>query len=77
MTLVMNATKLIELMNQRPFSPLEIRLNDGGKIKVEEPFNLAVARNQPTFIVYEDEGATRYIAYRNVTEVVTRNSATT
>lgn len=71
----MNASTLIELMNQRPFQPLEVRLNDGQTIKVEEPFSLAVQRNRPTFIVF-DEDKIRHVAYRNVTEVITGSPAT-
>lgn len=71
----MNATKLIELMNQRPFQPLEVRLADGQSLKIDEPFNVAVARSQPTFIVYDEAGPTHYVAYRNVTQVITQNPA--
>lgn len=71
----MNATKLIGLMNHRPFHPLEGRLADGRSLQIEEPLNVAVARSQPTFLVDDEAGPTRYVAYRDVTEVITQNPA--
>ena len=71
----MNATKMIELMNRVPFHPLEIHLNDGAKIYVEEPFQIATRRNSPTCIIFDSEERTRFVAYRNIPESITASSA--
>jgi len=70
----MNASTLLELMNQKPFLPLEVRLNDGQTVKIDEPFHVAVRRSRPKFVVFDDD-AIRHVAYRNVAEVVTRDPA--
>ncbi|HEY2760081.1 MAG TPA: hypothetical protein VGI75_05040 [Pirellulales bacterium] len=67
----MNASQMIDLMNRSPFAPLEIHLNDGNSIRVEEPFQIATLRNSPTCIIYENDSRTRFVAYRNITEVIT------
>jgi hypothetical protein len=69
----MNATQMLELMNRAPFQPLEIHLNNGTIIHVEEPFAIRAVRNSPTCIVFDDEGIVRFIAYRNMAEVVTKD----
>ena len=66
----MNATELIKLMNRSPFQPLEIHLNDGSMITVNEPFEIATQRTSPCFIVYTAD-KTHYVAYQNVTKVTT------
>ncbi len=66
----MNAAELIKLMNRSPFQPLEIHLNDGTVIGVNEPFEMAVQRTSPCFIVYTPD-KTHFVAYRNVTQVTT------
>lgn len=72
----MNATQMIEMMNQQPFEPLEIRLNNGTVIKVDEPFLIATTRNSPSVHIFEEDEdgqpVTRRVAYRNIAEVVTR-----
>ncbi len=67
----MNATQMLELLNRTPFQPLEIHLNNGAVIHVEQPFAIHAVRNSPTCIVFDDEGIARFIAYRNMAEVVT------
>ncbi len=64
----MNATELIKLMNRQPFSPLEIHLNDGSTITVNEPFEIATQRTSPCFVVYTTERMD-VISYRNVAQV--------
>lgn len=70
----MNASTLIDLMNQEPFQPLEVRLNNGQSIKIDEPYHVAVQRSRPTFIVFDDDEI-RHVAYRNVAEVISRDPA--
>ncbi len=67
----MNATQMLELLNRTPFQPLEIHLNSGAVIHVEEPFGIRAVRNSPTCIVFDDDGIARFVAYRNMAEVVT------
>ena len=67
----MTSNQIIELMNREPFTPLEIRLSDGSSAHVNEPFEIATQRNSPFCIVYNDEGTARFIAIRNITEIVT------
>src|SRR5687768_8580782 len=66
----MNATELIKLMNRSPFQPLEIHLNDGSIITVNEPFNIATERASPCFVVYTIHKMD-VVAYRNVTKITT------
>jgi hypothetical protein len=67
----MTANKMIELMNREPFEPLEIHLNNGTKVRVEQPYQIATRPNSPSVIVYDDEERMRIIAYRNIAEVIT------
>ena len=71
----MHATQMIELMNRIPFEPLEIHLCDGTQIRVEQPYHIATRQNSPSCIIYGEDDRTRFVAYRNITEVIT--SATT
>lgn len=66
----MTATQLIELMSRTPFQPFEIRLSDGSRMRVKDPFRISTARNSSTCTVYEDDLA-RIVSLRNITEVVT------
>ena len=66
----MNATELIKLMNRTPFQPLEIHLNDGSVISVNEPFELATQRTSPCFIVYGSEKMD-VVSFRNVAKITT------
>lgn len=66
----MNATELIKLMNRKPFQPLQVHLNDGSLITVNEPFNIATDRGSPCFIVYGAEKMD-IVAYRNVAKITT------
>jgi hypothetical protein len=66
----MNATELIKLMNRSPFQPLEIHLNDGSIITVNEPFEIATQRTSPCFVAYTTDKMD-VVAYRNVTKVTT------
>ncbi|MEN0111403.1 MAG: hypothetical protein AAF805_11835 [Planctomycetota bacterium] len=69
----MNATKMIELVNRQPFEPIEVHLSDGAVVTVESPHLVATGRNQATFTLYSDEDeSARYIAYRNITQVITK-----
>lgn len=66
----MNATELIKLMNRTPFQPLEIHLNDGSAIVVNEPFEIATQRTSPCFVVYAPDRMD-VIAYRNLARITT------
>jgi hypothetical protein len=66
----MTATQMLQLLNRTPFQPLEIRLNNGTVIHVDQPFAIRAVANSPTCIVFDDEGIARFVAYRNMTEVV-------
>lgn len=72
----MNASKMIELVNQQPFQPIQIHLNDGTVVNVDSPHLIATGRNQPTCILFEDDSdKATYIAYRNISQVVTKHPA--
>jgi hypothetical protein len=64
----MNATELLQLMNRTPFLPLEIHLNDGSAVTVHEPFEIAIQRTSPCFVVYTRDRMD-LIAYRNVSKI--------
>ncbi len=66
----MDASEMIKLMNRVPFQPLEVHLNDGSIITVNEPFEIATQRTSPCFIVYSHDKMD-VVAYRNVTRVST------
>jgi hypothetical protein len=66
----MTANQIIELMNRSPFSPIEIHLSDGARIRVEHPYEIATKPNSAICVVYDGELA-RFISFRNITEVVT------
>ena len=68
----MTAIQMIELMNRTPFDPLEIHLSDGTVIHVEHPYNIATSPKARSCIIYGDEDRMRIVAYRNITEVVTK-----
>jgi hypothetical protein len=67
----MTANQLIDLMNRSPFTPLEIHLSDGERIRVEQPYQIATTRNSPTCVIYEEDERMRFVSYRNITEVIT------
>jgi len=67
----MNAEQMIQLMNRTPFEPFEIRLTDGTRIRVENPYEIATRPKGLACVIYEEDG-TRFVAYRNITEVVTK-----
>ncbi len=71
---MMNATGLIKLMNRVPFLPLEVSLNDGSAITVNEPFELAAQRTSPCFIVYSGDRID-VVSYRNVSKIKKRVAA--
>ena len=66
----MNATELIQLMNRSPFQPLEIHLNDGSAIPVNEPFEIATQRTSPCFVIYTSDHMD-VVSYRNVARITT------
>ena len=67
----MNATQMLDLLNRTPFQPLEIRLDNGTVIHVDTAFAIRAVPHSSTCIVFDDEGIARFIAYRNMAEVVT------
>ena len=71
----MTATQMIELMNRTPFAPLEIHLSDGTSFRVEHPYHIATRQKSPTCTIYTDDERMRIVAYRNITEVITRATA--
>jgi hypothetical protein len=46
-------------------------LNNGTVIHVDTPFAIRAVPHNSTCIVFDDEGIARFIAYRNMDEVVT------
>jgi hypothetical protein len=66
----MNASQMVELMNRSPFVPLEIRLNNGTAIHIDQPFDIAARPNSSDCLIFEGD-RWRFIAYRNIAEVVT------
>lgn len=67
----MTATQIIELMNRTPFTALEIHLNDGAKIRVDEPWQISTSRHSPVCVVFDEEEKMHIVSYRNISEVVT------
>lgn len=67
----MTSNDIIALMNRTPFSPFEIRMADGNRVHVSEPFRVATKRNSPTCTVYADDDQTHFITIRNITKIAT------
>src|SRR5262249_20523310 len=66
----------IKLMNRTPFAPFEIHLSDGERIRVEHPYEIATRpKSRTCIIIYEEDEGVRIVAFRNITEVVTKASA--
>jgi hypothetical protein len=68
----MTAVQMIKLMNRTPFEPFEIHLTDGARIRVEHPYEIATRPTGRTCIIYDEDEGMRIVAYRNITEVVTK-----
>jgi len=71
----MTAQQMIELMNRTPFEPFEIHLTDGARIRVEHPYEIATRPKGRACIIYDEDDGMRIVAYRNITEVVTKATA--
>jgi hypothetical protein len=71
----MTATQMIELMNRTPFETIEIHLSDGSQIRVEHPYQVATQPKGRSCVIYEDDERMRIVAYRNMTEVITKATA--
>jgi hypothetical protein len=67
----MNASEMIELSCRRPFVPFTIRLRDGSTVHVDQPNIVATGKNSPECVVYESVDRIRFMAYRDITEVIT------
>ena len=65
----MNADRIIELRNRRPFVPFVIRLKDGTSIAVDEPHAIGAGPNRPSFLVHQRNGTFRFVAYRDIAEI--------
>ena len=66
----MTANRILELMNRIPFIPLEIHLNDGAIIRVENPYDIAVRPHGSDCIIFEDD-RWRFVACGNIAEIIT------
>ena len=68
----MTANQMLEFMNRSPFEPIEIHLSDGAVIQVTEPYSIATKPHSQSCVVFVDDEVARHIAFRNVTEVITK-----
>jgi hypothetical protein len=66
----MDANQMMAIMNRAPFMPFEIHLSDGASLKIDHPYDISVRPNSGDFLVYEDD-RWRFVAFRNITEIVT------
>jgi len=66
----MTASEMIELRGRRPFVPFTIHLRDGSSIRIEQPNVVATGQNSPDCVIYESEDRIRFVAYRDIAEVV-------
>ncbi len=67
---IVTATQLLELMNQVPFEGFEFHLSDGTKIAVEHPYLVATSPHSSFCTVFDLPDRARYVAFRNITEVI-------
>ncbi|MEM9185215.1 MAG: hypothetical protein AAGB00_01815 [Planctomycetota bacterium] len=66
----MNANQLLRIMSESPFPRLEVRLNNGDNVVIDQPYLVSIDKGEPSFAVHEED-TTRHIAYRNVAQIVT------
>jgi hypothetical protein len=66
----MDAAQMTQIMNRTPFMPFEIHLSDGATIRVEHPYDIAAPPESGDCLIFEDK-VWRFVAYRNITEVIT------
>ena len=71
----MTALQMIELMNRTPFEPFEIHLTEGTKILVEHPYFVATQPKSSTCFIYDDDERMHFVAFRNITQVITKATA--
>jgi hypothetical protein len=72
----MTAKDMLALMNRTPFEALEIHLNNGTKIRVEHPYQIATRPSAAALVVYpDDEDVARFVSYRNIAEIITKAPA--
>ena len=71
----MNATDMLKLMNRSPFESFEIFMNDGLRLRVEQPFQISTAPNSSCCTVYDSSPEMHIISYRNIARVVTAAEA--
>jgi hypothetical protein len=68
----MTANQMLEFMNRTPFEPIDIHLSDGAVIHVDEPYAIASKPHSQSCVVFVNDEVARHVAYRNITEVVTK-----
>ena len=71
----MTARQMITLMNRTPFEPFVIHLTDGTRIPVDHPYEIATRPKSPACIIFDKDEDMRIVAYRNITEVITKTIA--
>lgn len=59
------------MMQVSPFPVLEVRLNNGDVVRVDEPYEITIDKGDPCFTVHEGN-TTHFVAYRNVTQILRR-----
>ena len=65
----MTIEKMRELRRAKPFQPFLIRLHDGEKVKVREPFNMALSQTGTYVVVFDPQGAYHHIDLSNISEI--------
>ena len=71
----MTAVQIIELRNRTPFEPFEIHLMDGARIRVEHPYEIATSPKARTCVIFDEDEGMSTVAYRNITQVITKATA--
>jgi len=71
----MTANEMIEWRNRLPFTPFEIRLKDGSKVRVKHSYEIATGRNSGSCAVFENDDYATFVNYRDVIDVVVINGS--
>ena len=66
----MNAEEMIQWRMRSPFVPFDIRLRNGESVRVQLPTSIAIGRKIPECAIYESAERLRFVAYRDIAEVV-------
>lgn len=70
----MTSSEVLKLIRRTPFVSFKIHLSDGGRVRVDSPWEIATSPSSRTVTRYEPNGEMCLIPVRNITEITTESS---